>query len=122
MTVAAPESLPVLETLLEAVKRPLARGARRGRARTRARDRPGARAVGREAGARPAPARSALPAVVDADALFELEPVERPAPTVLTPHAGELGRLLGRESPWVAAHRLAAVARGGRAVRLRRAC
>ena len=29
-----------------------------------------------------------LPAVVDADALFELEPVEREAPTVLTPHAG----------------------------------
>ena len=49
-----------------------------------------------------------LPAVVDADALFELEPVERAAPTVLTPHAGELGRLLGRESAWVDAHRLAA--------------
>ncbi len=39
-----------------------------------------------------------LPAVVDADALFELEPVARAAPTVLTPHAGELGRLLGRDS------------------------
>jgi NAD(P)H-hydrate epimerase len=50
-----------------------------------------------------------LPAVVDADALFELEPFERAAPTVLTPHEGELGRLLGRESGWVAAHRLAAV-------------
>lgn len=50
-----------------------------------------------------------LPAVVDADALFELEPVEREAPTVLTPHAGELGRLLGRDSEWVDAHRLAAV-------------
>jgi ADP-dependent NAD(P)H-hydrate dehydratase / NAD(P)H-hydrate epimerase len=47
-----------------------------------------------------------LPAVVDADALFELEPVEREAATVLTPHAGELGRLLGRESAWVDAHRL----------------
>ena len=33
-----------------------------------------------------------LPAVVDADALFELEPVERDAATVLTPHAGELAR------------------------------
>ncbi|HEU5491226.1 MAG TPA: NAD(P)H-hydrate dehydratase [Gaiellaceae bacterium] len=50
-----------------------------------------------------------LPAVVDADALFELEPVGREAPTVLTPHAGELGRLLGRGSEWVDAHRLAAV-------------
>ena len=49
-----------------------------------------------------------LPAVVDADALFELEPVKREAPTVLTPHAGELGRLLGRDSDWVDAHRLAA--------------
>jgi NAD(P)H-hydrate epimerase len=49
-----------------------------------------------------------LPAVVDADALFELEPVARSAPTVLTPHAGELGRLLGRESSDVDAHRLAA--------------
>ena len=49
-----------------------------------------------------------LPAVVDADALFELEPVARTAPTVLTPHAGELGRLLGRDSEWVDAHRLEA--------------
>ncbi len=49
-----------------------------------------------------------LPAVVDADALFELEPVERAAPIVLTPHAGELARLLGTESEWVNAHRLTA--------------
>jgi hydroxyethylthiazole kinase-like uncharacterized protein yjeF len=49
-----------------------------------------------------------LPAVVDADALFELEPVSRTASTVLTPHAGELARLLGRDSAWVNAHRLAA--------------
>ena len=49
-----------------------------------------------------------LPAVVDADALFELEPVEREAPTVLTPHAGELGRLLGEEAASVGEHRLAA--------------
>jgi hydroxyethylthiazole kinase-like uncharacterized protein yjeF len=47
--------------------------------------------------------------VVDADALFELEPEEWPAPRVLTPHAGELGRLLGQESDWVDAHRLEAV-------------
>jgi NAD(P)H-hydrate epimerase len=50
-----------------------------------------------------------LPAVVDADALYGLEPFERSAPTVLTPHEGELGRLLGRDASWVVAHRLAAV-------------
>jgi hydroxyethylthiazole kinase-like uncharacterized protein yjeF len=50
-----------------------------------------------------------LPAVVDADALFELGPVNRAASTVLTPHTGELGRLLGRESAWVGEHRLEAV-------------
>jgi NAD(P)H-hydrate epimerase len=50
-----------------------------------------------------------LPAVVDADALFGLEPFERSAATVLTPHAGELGRLIERDSSWVAAHRLQAV-------------
>lgn len=52
-----------------------------------------------------------VPVVVDADGLFGLEPVERPAPTVLTPHAGELGRLLGEESSWVDEHRLEAVRR-----------
>jgi ADP-dependent NAD(P)H-hydrate dehydratase / NAD(P)H-hydrate epimerase len=51
-----------------------------------------------------------VPAVVDADALYELEPFERSAPTVLTPHSGELGRLLGQESSWVDAHRLEALA------------
>src|SRR5919108_6119127 len=55
---------------------------------------------------------SSLPAVVDADGLHELEPFERDAPTVLTPHEGELARLLGEESRWVAAHRLEAVKRG----------
>jgi NAD(P)H-hydrate epimerase len=49
-----------------------------------------------------------LPAVVDADALFELEPVARDAPTVLTPHSGELARLLGTDAAWVNAHRLEA--------------
>lgn len=52
-----------------------------------------------------------LPAVVDADALFGLEPLAREPPTVLTPHAGELARLLDVESEWVAAHRLEAVGR-----------
>jgi ADP-dependent NAD(P)H-hydrate dehydratase / NAD(P)H-hydrate epimerase len=47
-----------------------------------------------------------LPAVVDADGLFGLEPFARAAPTVLTPHSGELARLLGRESEAVDAHRL----------------
>ncbi len=51
--------------------------------------------------------RSDLPTVVDADALYELAPFERMSPTVLTPHAGELARLLGVESSWVDAHRLA---------------
>ena len=55
---------------------------------------------------------SSLPAVVDADGLHELESFERDAPTVLTPHEGELGRLLGEESQWVAAHRLEALRRG----------
>ena len=50
--------------------------------------------------------RLELPVVVDADALFDLEPVERAAATVLTPHAGELARLLGTDSAWVDAHRL----------------
>jgi ADP-dependent NAD(P)H-hydrate dehydratase / NAD(P)H-hydrate epimerase len=53
-----------------------------------------------------------VPVVVDADGLHELEPFERKAPTVLTPHEGELGRLLGEESSWVAAHRLEAARRG----------
>ena len=54
------------------------------------------------------------PLVLDADALFalagRLETLrERPGPTALTPHAGELGRLLGRDSAAVAAARLASV-------------
>jgi ADP-dependent NAD(P)H-hydrate dehydratase / NAD(P)H-hydrate epimerase len=55
--------------------------------------------------------RSQLPAVVDADALFGLEPLEREAPIVLTPHAGELGRLIDEPSAEVNAHRLASVQR-----------
>jgi len=50
-----------------------------------------------------------LPAVVDADALYRLEPGDWPAPRVLTPHSGELARLLEKDSAWVDAHRLEAV-------------
>jgi NAD(P)H-hydrate epimerase len=55
--------------------------------------------------------RTALPVVVDADGLFALESVGRPGPLVLTPHAGELARLLDESSEWVSAHRLAAAGR-----------
>ena len=112
VTVAAPpEALPVIETrLLEAVKRPLddvwdAVG------------RAGALAVGpglgRERGelVRRLLEETDLPAVVDADGLYELEPFEREPPTVLTPHSGELGRLLGEGAEWVDAHRLEALRR-----------
>jgi len=112
VTIAAPaESLPVLETLvLEAVKRPLDDV-------FEAAERAGALAVGPGLG-RGAHAKALVrrllaevdvPAVVDADALFELEPADWPAPRILTPHEGELGRLLGRESGQIAAHRLASV-------------
>jgi hydroxyethylthiazole kinase-like uncharacterized protein yjeF len=52
------------------------------------------------------------PLVIDADGLNafagHLGPLAaREAATVLTPHAGELGRLLGRDSEEIAAHRLA---------------
>ncbi|HEY5694346.1 MAG TPA: NAD(P)H-hydrate dehydratase [Gaiellaceae bacterium] len=112
VTITAPaESLPVLETLvLEAVKRPLEDVFEAaGRAKALAVG-PG---LGREPDAkalvRRLLAEVEVPAVVDADALFELEPAEWPAPRVLTPHEGELARLLGRESKEVAAHRLASV-------------
>ena len=51
------------------------------------------------------------PVVLDADALHELEPGEWRPPVVLTPHAGELGRLLNESSVWVSAHRLEAARR-----------
>jgi ADP-dependent NAD(P)H-hydrate dehydratase / NAD(P)H-hydrate epimerase len=53
------------------------------------------------------------PMVIDADGLNALadagleRAAKRSAPTILTPHAGELGRLLGRPSADVEAHRLA---------------
>ena len=54
--------------------------------------------------------------VVDADALFAFAGdlaalAQRPSPAVLTPHEGEMGRLLGESSDWVRANRLEAVRR-----------
>ena len=124
VTVAAPEStLPVLEQrLLEAVKRPLPDedGVVTEDAAAMVLELAGkasALALGPGLGRGPGPqglvrrvlAEAVVPAVVDADALFELEPADWPAPRVLTPHEGELGRLLGRPSQEIAAHRLAAV-------------
>jgi len=112
VAIAAPEeSLPVLETLVvEAVKRPLEdvfEAAKRARALALG---PGLGRDKREL-VRRLLTESELPAVVDADALHELEPFERDAPTVLTPHSGELARLLSEESAWVDAHRLEALRR-----------
>ncbi|MEP6813098.1 MAG: NAD(P)H-hydrate dehydratase [Actinomycetota bacterium] len=114
VAVAVPkESMPVVETLLvEALKAP------RERVDELA-ERASALAIGPGLGrgdeeralVRRLLAESKLPAAVDADALFELEPADWPAPRVLTPHAGELARLIGKDSSWVDAHRLAAVDR-----------
>jgi ADP-dependent NAD(P)H-hydrate dehydratase / NAD(P)H-hydrate epimerase len=112
VTIAAPaESLPVLETLVvEAVKRPLEEvfeAAAKAKAMAIG---PGlGRGDDAKAIVRRLVTEVEVPAVVDADALFELEPGEWPAPRVLTPHEGELGRLLGRESKEISAHRLASV-------------
>jgi hydroxyethylthiazole kinase-like uncharacterized protein yjeF len=57
-------------------------------------------------------AEAPVSTVVDGDALFALEPADWPAPRILTPHSGELARLLDSESAWVDAHRLAALDRG----------
>jgi NAD(P)H-hydrate epimerase len=71
--------------------------------------------LGRDPGsfelARSAVARIEAPLVLDADGLNAFagrlgELASRPAPTVLTPHAGELGRLLERASEEIGAHRL----------------
>ncbi len=112
--VAAPAaSLPVLEArLLEVVKRPLEEVFDAVEKATALALGPG---LGRDDESRVLVRRllveTNLPAVVDADALFGLEPVARTAPTVLTPHAGELARLLDVSSDWVDAHRLEAVRR-----------
>jgi hydroxyethylthiazole kinase-like uncharacterized protein yjeF len=49
-----------------------------------------------------------LPTVVDADALADAPRARARAPLVLTPHEGELAKMLGKDSAWVAAHRLEA--------------
>jgi NAD(P)H-hydrate epimerase len=124
VTVAAPEStLPVFEQrLLEAVKRPLPDEA--GLVAEGSADvvldlaaKASALALGPGLGRGPGPqelvrrllAEVELPVVVDADALFGLEPAEWAGPRVLTPHEGELARLLGRTSKEIAAHRIASV-------------
>ena len=127
VVVAVPAStLPVFEQrLLEAVKLPCPE--EEGTISTRAigpiaefGSKAGALALGPGLGRGPGPyevvrrllAELQRPAVVDADALYELGPFDRAAPTVLTPHEGELARLLGEDSSWVAAHRLEAARRG----------
>ncbi len=71
---------------------------------------------GEEAGAlaRRLAQRHRGPIVVDADALFAMDgrlglTARRRVPAVLTPHEGEMARLLGRDAEWVRANRLAAV-------------
>jgi len=73
--------------------------------------------LGRDPGsvelARKAAERIDAPLVIDADGLNSFEDdaqllASRQAPTILTPHAGEAGRLLGRAAGEVSAHRLEA--------------
>jgi ADP-dependent NAD(P)H-hydrate dehydratase / NAD(P)H-hydrate epimerase len=106
-------SLPVVELrLLEAVKAPLGRIHELAKRSSAIAIGPGLGRGGEERSlVRNVLSEQALPAVVDADALFELQPANWPAPRVLTPHAGELARLVGEESAWVDAHRLEAVRR-----------
>ncbi|MDQ3889172.1 MAG: NAD(P)H-hydrate dehydratase, partial [Actinomycetota bacterium] len=66
--------------------------------------------------------RLELPVVLDADGLWALAgnlpwAFRGEAPTLLTPHAGELARLLARDSASVSAHRLAAVEEGAEETR-----
>jgi NAD(P)H-hydrate epimerase len=127
VAVAAPEStMPVLEArLLEVVKHPLPEDSA-GRLLPRSADailvaaeKADAVAIGPGLGrsdgtvelVRVLLERLDKPVVLDADGLWGLEPFARGAATVLTPHAGELARLLGTESREVDAHRLESVRR-----------
>ncbi len=104
VAVAVPQaSLPVVEAkLLEPVKLIWADAAA-------AAERAGAIAIGpglgRDAAAKALRAELLAAGdqslVLDADALHELEPGEWGGRAVLTPHAGELGRLLDESSGWV---------------------
>jgi NAD(P)H-hydrate epimerase len=69
--------------------------------------------------ARTAAGKIEAPLLIDADGLNAFaerlgELRARPAPTILTPHAGELGRLLGRDSAEVEAHRIASAREAAR--------
>jgi ADP-dependent NAD(P)H-hydrate dehydratase / NAD(P)H-hydrate epimerase len=127
VTLAGPASaIPVFEHwVLEAVKRPLPEdeqgliGAEAADEVLKLAEKAGALAIGPGLGrsdgtqelVRRVLTEAAVPAVVDGDALFALEPADWPAPRVLTPHSGELGRLLDVESAWVDARRLEALER-----------
>jgi hydroxyethylthiazole kinase-like uncharacterized protein yjeF len=127
VALAGPRSaLPAFESwVLEAVKRPLAEDESGLVAEEAAAtvlelaEKAGAIAIGPGLGRGGGPqalvrrvvAEASVPVVVDGDALFELEPADWPAPRVLTPHSGELARLIEVESEWVDAHRLEALKR-----------
>jgi hydroxyethylthiazole kinase-like uncharacterized protein yjeF len=114
VAVAAPSDvLPVVEArVLEAVKRPLEEAFAAVERASAVALGPG---LGRSEAARALVLRFLheveLPVVVDADALHRLEPGGWRARAVLTPHAGELARLLDVDSQWVDAHRLEALER-----------
>jgi ADP-dependent NAD(P)H-hydrate dehydratase / NAD(P)H-hydrate epimerase len=127
VTVAAPESaLAAIETrVLEAVKWPLPEDTA-GRLLPRSADsvleaaeRAGAvvlgPGLGRSDGTRDLVRvlleRIRVPVVLDADALWSLEPFDRGGVTVMTPHSGELAGLLGTDSDEIDAHRLESVRR-----------
>ena len=113
MVAVPPASLPVVEAkLLEPVKGTWEEAPRLAEKAGAVAIGPG---LGRTGGARALTGlllgEVDVPVVLDADALFGLEPFERAEPTVLTPHSGELARLLDVESAWVDAHRLEALGR-----------
>jgi NAD(P)H-hydrate epimerase len=125
-TVLPESTLPALEAhVLEAVKRPLPEDSA-GRLLPRAAEpvldaaeRADAVAIGPGLGrgdgtrelVRILLERLEQPVVLDADALWGLEPFTRRAPTILTPHTGELARLLGATADEVDGYRLDAARR-----------